>query len=1045
MNFKFKLSKRLARLKAVVAASVVLTLACTSDLTDPKLPYSAPTQLAISADLAPLAPASVVASANDGNVPQNTLDNNLATRWSAQGDGQWIRYDLGALAAIDHLDIAWYLGDTRASSFDIQVSLDTHTRPRVGSGQSRGQTLQHENDAYPTTSGRYVRIVGHRTSASSCNSITEVAILGTALPAMTVASVVASGNDGNVPQNTLDKSLATRWSAQGDGQWIQYDIGALTALNRLGIAWYLGDSRVASFDIAVSLDAVTWTKVFSGQSSGTTLQPELYTFPTAAGRYVRIVGHGNSLSAWTSITEVAIFGTTTITAPSCVTSAAAWQNVAIPSQTGAFEVPFDATPSTANMDGVVGFANGPAADYTNLAPIVRFNPTGTIDARNGGEYAAATAIPYTPGTTYHFRLDVNLASHTYDIYVTPAGAVEQLLGRDFAFRTEQAALCVLNNRGLYAKVGSAAVCNSGVSAWTPPAPAPVASVAVAPTTTSLTVGQTAQLSATPKDSGGSVLPGRTVTWASSNTSMATVSSSGLVKGVAAGTATITATSEGKAGTAAVTVALVPVATVVVSPAPATLPLHGTIQLNVTLKDASGNPLTGRSVAWTSSTPTVRTGSPTGLVTDVADGGTATVTATSEGKSGTSVVTVQAPLPAGSVADPTLLPVASGQVPNMAAYTALNVASQPAGFSYTDPVTGVKVWKVTSSSVPTANPHAGHDYADGPNEVSRGWGAGNNTHTILFYAGIVGVGSPYYLVDFTRGVGFTNYRQLPAGAQPVTDLCFSFSSVVGQERIAYVINGNQVKRFNTATMQVENTGFFPLTGTFQRWLHQDKNDIWFTGLQDNSTAFAWNSQTNELRTHSETWLNEPRLERDGRYIALTTSNSTIRLWDLATNTFGPTQTDVLNIWLGHNANLRGMWVTTDVNASAPFDLDRYYPSGGQIVKTRFLNNSAGAGVHHAGNWIQSDAELGGNLNRQWSFVGGVDNNAFTATALWKQAIGVMRADGSDARLLVHHYSTNSTYSDDPFVKPSPDGKVVMFDSNMAGSGRYDVFVAEMPLR
>ena len=516
-------------------------------------------------------------------------------------------------------------------------------------------------------------------------------------------------------------------------------------------------------------------------------------------------------------------------------------------------------------------------------------------------------------------------------------------------------------------------------------------------------------------------------------------------GGAVGTATITAMSEGRTGSATVTVTLVPVATVVVSPAPATLPVGGTVQLTVTLKDASGTTLTGRTVAWTSSTTTVATVSPSGLVSDVASGGTTTITATSEGKSGTSVVTVQAPLPAGSVADPTLLPVASGQVPNMAAYTALNVASQPAGFSYTDPVTGVKVWKVTSSSVPTANPHAGHDYADGPNEVSRGWGAGNNTHTILFYAGIVGVGSPYYLVDFTRGVGFTNYRQLPAGAQPVTDLCFSFSSVVGQERIAYVINGNQVKRFNTATMQVENTGFFPLTGTFQRWLHQDKNDIWFTGLQDNSTAFAWNSQTNELRTHSETWLNEPRLERDGRYIALTTSNSTIRLWDLVTNTFGPTQTDVLNIWLGHNANLRGMWVTTDVNASAPFDLDRYYPSGGQIVKTRFLNNSAGAGVHHAGNWVQSDAELGGNLNRQWSFVGGVDNNAFTATALWKQAIGVMRADGSDARLLVHHYSTNSTYSDDPFVKPSPDGKVVMFDSNMAGSGRYDVFVAEVPLR
>src|SRR6266571_574555 len=323
MNFRFKLSQRLARLKATLAVSVVLALACQSDLTDPKPPYSSPRPSSVAADLTPLTAASVVASANDGNVPQNTLDKSLATRWSAQGDGQWIRYDLGALVAIDHLDIAWYLGDTRIASFDIQVSPDTVTWTKVFSGQSSGQTLQFESYAFPTTTGRYVRIVGHGNNTSTWNSVTEVAILGMALPAMPVASVVASGNDGNLPQNTLDKSLATRWSAQGDGQWIQYDIGALTALNRLGIAWYLGDSRVASFDIAVSLDAVTWTKVFSGQSSGTTLQPELYTLPTAAGRYVRIVGHGNSLSAWTSITEVVIFGTTTITAPSCVTSTAA--------------------------------------------------------------------------------------------------------------------------------------------------------------------------------------------------------------------------------------------------------------------------------------------------------------------------------------------------------------------------------------------------------------------------------------------------------------------------------------------------------------------------------------------------------------------------------------------------------------------------------------------------------------------------------------------------------------------------------------------------
>src|SRR5207247_2136604 len=75
-------------------------------------------------------------------------------------------------------------------------------------------------------------------------------------------------------------------------------------------------------------------------------------------------------------------------------------------------------------------------------------------------------------------------------------------------------------------------------------PAPVASVAVSTASASLTVGQSVQLNATLKDASGNVLNGRTVSWASGTTGVATVSGSGLVTGVAAGTATITATSEG---------------------------------------------------------------------------------------------------------------------------------------------------------------------------------------------------------------------------------------------------------------------------------------------------------------------------------------------------------------------------------------------------------------------------------------------------------------------------------------------------------------------
>jgi len=63
-------------------------------------------------------------------------------------------------------------------------------------------------------------------------------------------------------------------------------------------------------------------------------------------------------------------------------------------------------------------------------------------------------------------------------------------------------------------------CNDSTS---PPAPAAIASVTVAPSPSTLLVGSTAQLTATTKDSAGNVLTGRAVTWASSNTAVATVS------------------------------------------------------------------------------------------------------------------------------------------------------------------------------------------------------------------------------------------------------------------------------------------------------------------------------------------------------------------------------------------------------------------------------------------------------------------------------------------------------------------------------------------
>ena len=86
------------------------------------------------------------------------------------------------------------------------------------------------------------------------------------------------------------------------------------------------------------------------------------------------------------------------------------------------------------------------------------------------------------------------------------------------------------------------------------APTPVATVVVSPSAPSVQAGLTVQLTATPQDANGNPLTGRTVTWASGTPAVATVDANGLVTGVAAGgPVTITATSEGRSGTAAVTV------------------------------------------------------------------------------------------------------------------------------------------------------------------------------------------------------------------------------------------------------------------------------------------------------------------------------------------------------------------------------------------------------------------------------------------------------------------------------------------------------------
>jgi hypothetical protein len=137
--------------------------------------------------------------------------------------------------------------------------------------------------------------------------------------------------------------------------------------------------------------------------------------------------------------------TYTINTGTTVSAADGFVNIPMSvSETGTFTATIDAVPSISPSNTTIGLCQGAQTAYTGLACVARFNASGDIDARNGGAYAAASTIPFSAGVSYHFRFVVNVSTHTYSLYVTPAGGSEITVGSNYAFRTEQAGVTSLD-------------------------------------------------------------------------------------------------------------------------------------------------------------------------------------------------------------------------------------------------------------------------------------------------------------------------------------------------------------------------------------------------------------------------------------------------------------------------------------------------------------------------------------------------------------------------------------------------------------------------
>ena len=257
-----------------------------------------------------------------------------------------------------------------------------------------------------------------------------------------------------------------------------------------------------------------------------------------------------------------------------------------------------------------------------------------------------TSVPVASVTVTPASDTVTVASTLQLSAVAKDAAGGTLTGRVISWSTSDPARATVSSTGLVTGVTpgevtitAAAEGKSGAASITVK-PKPVGTVVITPAQVSLQVGQTRQLSVQVMDDQGNVLTGRPVTFTTDGASIATVSATGLVTAIAQGSAKITATSEGKTGTADVTVTTVPVASVTVAPAQATLAIGQTIALTATARDASGNVLPGRPVSWTSGAPSVATVSPTGTVTAVGAGTGVLIFATVDGRTGTATINVR---------------------------------------------------------------------------------------------------------------------------------------------------------------------------------------------------------------------------------------------------------------------------------------------------------------------------------------------------------------------------------------------------------------------
>ena len=266
--------------------------------------------------------------------------------------------------------------------------------------------------------------------------------------------------------------------------------------------------------------------------------------------------------------------------------------------------------------------------------------TATITATCGGKTATCTVTVKQPLNsiglnTTNVSLNVG-ATHTLTVTYNPSNTTDS---KTVTWKSSNTSVATISNGKITAiSPGIAtitATCGGKTATCTVTVKQPLNKIVLSSTTLSMNVGGTQNLTVTYNPS--NTTDSKTVTWKSSNTSVATVSN-GKITAVAPGTATITATCGGKTASCTVTVEKL-TSQIAISTKKLSMDV-GTKNTLVVLDDEGVN-VNNKDIMWKSSNNAIATVSSSGVVTAVSDGTVTIYATTADGKVTTScVVTVK---------------------------------------------------------------------------------------------------------------------------------------------------------------------------------------------------------------------------------------------------------------------------------------------------------------------------------------------------------------------------------------------------------------------